>query len=381
VVALAEALDVPLATAWTHDIIASDHPLCAGRPGTIGTRAGNLIAQACDLLLVLGSRLNIRQVSYNWTAFARQAEIIWVDVDPQELRKPFIAAPERVIADLGSLVPALLAEARRTNDRPDARGAHAAWAQACRRTREALEPRREDYASTDAGINPYHFVMELFDAMAPDAIAVCGNASACIIPFQVGRLHLGRRMFSNSGSASMGYDLPAALGASVFDRERQVVAIAGDGSIMMNLQELQSMAASDANVVLVILENEGYLSIKQTQTNFFGREYGASPRSNLTFPDFVEIAAAFHLPVQELRLGMDWKAALRESMLRRGPHVVVARLDPGQEFEPRLKSRMVDGVIQTPDLDDMYPHLSETELAEARRLLWEPTGPRHAQGE
>src|SRR5208282_991590 len=160
----------------------------------------------------------------------------------------------------------------------------------------------------------------------------------CIVPFQLLHIRAGMRLFSNSGCASMGYDLPAALGAAVAAPGRSVICLAGDGSLMMNLQELQTLAAWAPDFLLVILDNGGYLSIRQTQSNFFGREFGASPSSGITFPDFAAVAAAFGLPVTRLGPDGDWRAELAALVEAHGPRVCVVPLDRGQEFEPRLRS-------------------------------------------
>ena len=165
----------------------------------------------------------------------------------------------------------------------------------------------------------------------------------------------------------MGYDLPAALGAAVANPSRRVVCLAGDGSIMMNLQELETLKAWNVDVLVVILDNDGYLSIKQTQQNFFGHDHGASPKSGVTFPDFTQVAKAFGLDAHVLDPEGNWKAQLREIVLAKGPRLVVAPLEISQEFIPRLKSKMVNGKIETPELDDMFPHIDENELAELRK--------------
>lgn len=359
-VPLAERLNVPVATAWTHDTIPSDHPLYAGRPGTIGTRAGNFVTQSADLILVLGSRLNVRQVSYNWDEFARNAALVWVDVDEAELQKPYVRPDVPVVADLRDFLPALLAAA------PGTPAPRTAWLEWCRDVRARFEPKPDDYPTRPGGINPYHLVFELGDRLDGRHVVACGDATACIVPFQTLRIPAGLRLFSNSGSASMGYDLPAALGAAAAAPDRPVVCLAGDGSVMMNLQELQTLAAWAPDLLLVILDNGGYLSIRQTQSNFFGREFGASPASGVTFPDFARVAAAFGLPVTTLDPGGDWRGQLDAAVSASGPRVCVAPLDREQEFEPRLRSRMRDGKITTPALDDMYPHLDDETLESVR---------------
>ncbi len=164
-------------------------------------------------------------------------------------------------------------------------------------------PRQREF---NGKINPYHFVEELFEHLDGDDIVACGNATACIVPFQAGKLNKrGMRMFSNSGSASMGYDLPAAIGAwfgAVAERgqQRRVICLAGDGSIMMNLQELQTIAHHRLPIKIFVLNNRGYLSIRTSQTNFFGRLAGEGPDSGVSFPDFVAVATAFGIPARRL---------------------------------------------------------------------------------
>jgi acetolactate synthase-1/2/3 large subunit len=360
-VALAESLGVPVVTAWTHDLIESSHPLFAGRAGTIGTRAGNFVVQNADLVVVLGSRLNIRQVSYNWSSFANGAKKVWVDIDTAELRKPYVRAELPIVADLADFIPKLLEYASAVKWAP----VHQAWIEWCRDIRSRYEPKESDYPLREGVINAYHFVMELFRRLKDDDIVACGDATACIVPFQCATLRGLQRLFSNSGSASMGYDLPAAIGAAVAARDRRVICLAGDGSIMMNIQELQSIKALGKNIKVFVLDNGGYLSIKQTQRNYFGRENGCSPESGLTFPDFEKVGRGFGL--ESMTLDADnWREQLPLFLRNAGPAICVVPLDRAQEFEPRLKSKIVDGVIRTPQLDDMYPFMSDAEIAAVR---------------
>jgi acetolactate synthase-1/2/3 large subunit len=243
---------------------------------------------------------------------------------------------------------------------------HNKWVVWCQSVKNRFSVKDSDYLVKDDYINAYHFIPELIRQAPDNSILACGDATACIVPFQTAFLKSGMDMFSNSGCASMGYDLPAAIGAAVADINRPVICFAGDGSVMMNIQELQTLATSNLNILLVILDNGGYLSIKQTQANFFGRFHGSNPASGVSFPDFVQVAKAFGLSTIDLDPS-NWRSDLTKVLRLRGPRVVVARLDQDQEFEPRLKSRMVEGVIQTPSLEDMYPHLDSEELAEIMR--------------
>lgn len=359
---LAERGQIPVVTAWTHDVFPNDHELFAGRPGTIGTRPGNMVVQAADLVVVLGSRLNVRQVSYNWDAFAPLAEIVHVDIDEPELHKPYLEGRSgmKIVSDLRDFLPAL-AQLASPPLRP--RDGWLAWV---RNVRREWEPREANYPIRTSGINPYHFVMELSTHLAPHDVVVSGDATACIVPFQVLPVVGEQRIFSNSGCASMGYDLPAALGAAVAAPGRRVLCFAGDGSLMMNLQELQTLKSWNPDLILFVLDNNGYLSIKQTQSNFFGRSTGSSPQSGVSFPDFCAVARGFGLEAVTLSVSEDWRGHLQQVLGSKGPLVCVVKLDQEQEFEPRLRSRMTDAGIVTPPLDDMYPHL-EPEVLEAIR--------------
>lgn len=352
--------NTPVATAWAHDIVESDFELFAGRPGTIGTRPGNFALQAADFLLVLGSRLNIRQTGYNFDSFAHEAEIFWVDIDPTELEKSHLSIENRFQGDLRVVLPSLVSLAKQKTF-PE----HSSWRSWIEELRD-FEPKFADYPTSDDGINAYHLVMALNGMMKPETVVVCGDATACIVPFQVMQIRDGRKLFSNSGIASMGYDLPAAIGA-LHATDAPVICLAGDGSIMMNIQELATLSGLNRDVLIIVLENEGYLSIKQTQTNFFGRSHGSGPASGVSFPDFKKVLEGFGIPVTSLRAGKPWEHELQLAVMNTGVRAVVVHLDPKQEFEPRLKSRATESGIVSPPLDEMYPFLPEAVTDEIRK--------------
>ena len=273
---LIDLLNIPVVTAFNaHDAIQSRHRLFCGRPGTIGDRAGNFVVQNSDLLLVLGCRLDIRQIGYNYATFARAARKIVVDIDPLELKKPTISPDCPIHADVADFQRALLASLAGTplELKSD-------WLDWCRQRIARYPVVLPEYWNRDDLVNPYCFVEELGRHLPEDWIVVCGDATACIVPFQALPIKKGQRMFSNSGSAPMGFDLPAAVGASVAADSRPVVCLAGDGSIQMNLQELQTIVHHQFPVKLFVLSNNGYHSIRQTQSNFFGgRWWAATPKA------------------------------------------------------------------------------------------------------
>jgi acetolactate synthase-1/2/3 large subunit len=362
---VAHRLAIPVTTAWTHDLIPTADPLFCGRPGTIGERAGNFTVQNADALLVLGSRLNIRQVSYNWASFARHAFLMQVDVDAAELEKPTVRPDLPIHCDLKVFLREMLRQLPESSYRPER---HRSWLSWCRQRVERYPVVQEKHRAAVSPVNPYHFVERLFAMLAADDVVVCGNASACIVPYQVARLQAGQRLISNSGAASMGYDLPAAVGAAIGRDGRRVVCLAGDGSIQLNIQELQTIAHHRLPVKIFVLDNGGYLSIRQTQSNFFGHLVGESPASGVTFPDMVKIAEAYGLSAMRLESSREFPS-IQALLDAPGPALCYVRLDPAQEIEPRMKSRQLpDGSMVSPCLEDMYPFLPPEELEENRPI-------------
>jgi acetolactate synthase-1/2/3 large subunit len=359
--AVIRRLRIPVVTAWTHDLIASDDELFCGRPGTIGERAGNFTVQNSDVLLVIGSRLNIRQTSYNWASFARFATKIQVDVDAAEFTKPTQRPDVAIHCDAKGFLREML---RQLEEGWGANATHEAWLERARQWKGKYPVLQEDQKHDGPPLNPYYFIDRLFALLDEDDAVVCGNATACIVPYQAGKLKRGTRLISNSGSASMGYDLPAAIGVAVAKGGR-VICLAGDGSLQMNVQELQTVVTNKLAVKIFVLNNGGYLSIRQTQNGFFqGRLIGTGATSGVTFPDFLKVGAAYGIPSFAVETLSDLEVVKAE-LAKPGPALFDVQLDVAQEFEPRLRSRILpDGTIQTPNLEDMYPFLSAEELAE-----------------
>jgi acetolactate synthase I/II/III large subunit len=354
-------LGVPVTTAWTHDLIATDDPLFCGRQGTIGDRAGNFAVQNADVLLILGSRLNIRQTSYNWQSFAPRAFKIQVDIDSAEFHKPTVKPDMAIHCDLRKFLTQLLSQCDTEDYAP---GAHDPWLAWCRERVQRYPVVQDRQRQPGPPLNPYYFVEQLSAKLANDDVIVCGNASSCIVPFQTMRLRKHQRLISNSGSASMGYDLPAAIGAAFARPGKRVVCIAGDGSVQMNIQELQTAVHHHLPVKIFVLNNSGYLSMRMTQSGFFGRLTGESAASGASLPDMVKVACAYGIP--SIRIDRQSQLAQIDLALAAdGPSLVDVVLDPNQEFEPRSRARQLpDGRIVSPNLEDMYPFLDEAELTD-----------------
>ena len=364
---LIEKLSVPVVTGWNaHDALWNDHPLYAGRPGTVGDRGGNMVTQSADLLLILGSRLNIRQVSYNWKTFAREAYKIWVDIDPIELQKPNVVPDMPVVADLADLIPALIAQPY-AGPTPE----HEEWLEWSRervRRFPAVLPEYYDHGPLN---HPYVAMEALFRALDVDDVVVTGNGSACVVSFQAAEIRRGLRLWTNSGSATMGYDLPAAIGAcAATGNQRRVIAIAGDGSIMMNLQEMQTIAGYGLPVKVFLINNSGYVSIFQTHRNFFnGVEVGGGPKSSVTFPDFSRLATAFGFAYFRADSHNDLPGAIAAALAAEGPVLCEIMVDEHVSFAPKLGAKAhADGRITSPPLEDLSPFLPREVLRENMRI-------------
>lgn len=356
-----EKIGVPVVTGWNaHDALWDEHPLYAGRPGTVGTRGGNFVVQNADLLLILGSRLNIRQVSYNWKSFGRAAFKIWVDIDALELQKPSVQPDLPIHADLAYLLPVLAGIPY-----PGPNPAHRKWLAWCRERNARYPAVLPEYWSQEE-VNPYCFMDELFRCLPHDANIVTGNGSACVIGFQVAHLKKGQRLWTNSGCATMGYDLPAAIGVHKASGGKSVVAIAGDGSIMMNLQELQTISGNRMPIKIFILNNNGYVSIFHSQRNFFnGHEIGGGPKSGVSFPDFAKLIPGFGLPFVRCAHHVDLTNAIQATLCVDGPAVCEIMLDEHQPFAPKLGAKTLpDGRIVSPALEDLSPFLTREELSQ-----------------
>jgi len=356
-----EFLNIPVVPAWnSNDLLPDEHPLYAGRPGIIGNRTGNFTVQNSDLLIVLGSRLNIRLVSYNWNNFAPKAFKVGVDIDEVELNKPTCRFDLKIVSDLSQFFK--LFKKERLNFKPKNNEGWLAW---CKERLEKYPVCLPEYWNLKENVNPYCFVEELSRHLKEDEVVVCADGTACVVTFQGIKIRKGQRVFHNSGCASMGYDLPASIGAYLgkLDAER-IICIAGDGSIMMNLQELETISSNRFPIQIFILNNKGYHSIRQTQHNFFKDNIiGCGTDSGLSFPSFEKIAYAFNFPYFSIKSHQDLKSNLKSIMSAKGAFICEVFLDLHQEFSPKLSSKKLeDGSMISSPLEDMYPFLSATEL-------------------
>lgn len=377
-----DALQIPVVTAWNaHDLLWDEHPLYCGRPGTVGNRGGNFVVQKADCILILGCRCNIRQISYNYKCFAENAYKIMVDIDANELSKPTLQIDMKIHADVKDVLCDILTKTsdETTSSQFDSvnsrneksvngeienaervNSERREWLSWARDINEKYPVVLPSYYEADKPLNPYVFLKEFSQMLPEGEEVICGNGSACVMTFQSFAIKKGQRLFTNSGCAAMGYGFPAALGCAIAEDGKRVICIDGDGSFMMNLQELATVAYHKLNLKIVLLNNNGYHSIRQTQTNLFSEHSltGVNSDNGVGFPDFKLLAMAFGVKYRKLDDLNDIKNEVTAFLNEVGPIILEVYVDEKQNFEPKLASkRLEDGTMVSPKLDDMYPFL------------------------
>lgn len=355
---LVEKLKVPVVTAWAaNDTLAGENALFMGVPGTLGTRSANFIVQKSDLLLSLGCRMNVRMVGYNKGDFGKNAYKIMVDICEAELKKPTYTPDWPICADVREVLEKLCAL---PYERPQE---HEAWLWWCKDIKNKYPVVLPEYHNNEKNVNPYVFTEKMFDALDRDDTIVCSNGSSCVMPIQVSKMKQGQRLFCNSGCAAMGYGLPAALGAAVALGGKRVVCLEGDGSIMMNIQELPTAKYYGLNMKIMIYNNNGYHSIRQTQKNNFGEPLvGVNGDSGVALPDFHKVAEAFGIPYYSIHKESEADEVLRKVMETDGIVICEAFVDETQAFAPKSSAKVLpDGRIVSPSIDEMSPFLPQEE--------------------
>lgn len=360
VLEFAEETRIPIVTAWNaHDLVWDEHELFCGRPGTVGTRGGNFVVQNADLLLVLGCRLNIRQISYNYKEFAPKAYKIVIDIDNNELYKPTVHVDMPIWADLKDVVDDLMKKDLSVVLSDE----HEKWLSWSKQVYLKYPAALPAYYENKERLNPYVFVTEFFKKLREDDEVVCGNGSACVIGFQGAVIKKHTRLFTNSGCAAMGYGFPASIGACVSRGGKRTICIDGDGSFQMNLQELQTVVYNKLNLKIIYFNNNGYHSIRQTQTNLFKGQplVGVCDGTGLSFPEAERLAYAYKIPFVRITKQEDIERLIK-AMEKDGPLFAEVVVDETQNFAPKLSSKVLpDGKIVSPEIDDMFPFLDREE--------------------
>ena len=367
---LAELLGIPVLTGMSsQDLIEEDHPLYAGRTGMTGTRAGNFAMAGSDLFLSVGSRISFLQTGFDYREWAREAYVILNDLDPLEFQKPNVRVDLPVIGDARELMTKLIARLREEGAEPSR-----PWCASCAGWLARSTARRRQFPPvTDAMKGPqsdgrgniYAFMDALSDELPGGAHLICSCGSSRFVGTQAYRIGKGQRFYTNSATASMGYDLPAAIGIARASG-REISLVTGEGSLMMNLQEMQTIRTNRLPVRVFLICNGGYHSIMQTQKAWFGEPFvGIGPESgDLEFPDPAELAKLFGFSSYLCAKNETLKEDLHEAMQLPLPALIEIRVSPLQGTEPKASSRKLpDGTMVSVPLEDMAPFLPREVLA------------------
>lgn len=372
-----ELLNIPVATGWDSiDEIYDEHPLYVGRGGIMGDRAGNFAVQNSDLVFAIGNRLSIRQVGYNWKTWAREAYVIMNDVCEDEMKKPTLHVDMPVWADAKELLEKMAARLEKTGEKVFTGND---WIERCQQWKKNYPVVLPKHYEDKNHANVYAFIKELSSRLSEGQVTVVGNGSACVVGSHAYVIKKNQRFIINSAIASMGYDLPAAIGAAVAehgdkalygrsltdDSVKDIILVTGDGSIQMNIQELQTIIHHKMPIKIFLINNQGYHSIRQTQTNLFNKNFvGIGPQSgDLSFPDMSKLAPAYGYPYLSCDDNDKLDETIDKALSMKGPVICEIFVSTEQNFEPKSSTkRLEDGTLVSPPLEDLAPFLDRDEF-------------------
>jgi len=352
---LIETWQVPVVSTWNAlDLIHHAHPLYVGSPGVVALRAPNFAVQNCDLLIAIGCRLDNIITAYNPGNFARAARKVVVDVDKAELDKPGMEIEEKVHGDAAVVINAWLdAGCSSTVDR-------SAWLARCQDWKARYPVNDGKPFDSSESISHYQFVDALSDAIPENTLIATGSSGLAVEAFySTFRSKPGQRVFLTSGLGSMGYGLAAAIGACLGNSKQRTVAVESDGSLMLNLQELATLRGLDLPITLIVMDNQGYASIRNTQRNYFESRYIATgANSGLHMPDLGAVAEAIGIRCFSIESLEELKASLQQAIQTEGPTLCIVRLVTDESLWPKAAAiPQTDGTMLSMPLEDMTPLL------------------------
>lgn len=357
---LIKKLHVPvIGTFARYDIVRNDSEYFFGRFGTIGNRMANFAVQNSDLIIAIGARLNVRAISYNWEYFGREAKKVVVDIDINELNKHTLNPDLKINSDAKEFIVRLIEkiDEKKTPSYDE-------WFEKCVTYKNKYPTIDKSRQEVKGFVDSYNFYDVISDVTKDDAIYVFGNGTACVSSYQSLRLKKDQKVIVNSGCASMGYDLPAAIGACYANDKKEIICVTGEGSLQMNIQELQTIIHNKLPIKIFILNNGGYISIRNTQNGFFkGNKVGADSESGVSFPDTVKLADAYGFKTFKIENQVNLKTQLNEVLKTEGPVVCEIMLSTEEKMQPKLSSEIKpDGKMVSKPLEDMFPFLDREEF-------------------
>lgn len=364
---LLEKLQIPVLSTWqAADIIKDDHPLFVGRAGQYGQRHANFALQSCDLLLCLGTRVALPQRGFNDANFAPNATKIIVDIDDTELSKFEFENYKPICSDVRQVI-------EKISNKVDEIISFESWLSLCNVWKKKYSMVNEDYSSE--GINSYFFIDKLSDYLNDDEIIVTDMGTSLTCTHATIRLKKDQRIITSTGLGEMGFGIPGAVGASLASGKR-VVLVCGEGSLMMNLQELQTVQNLNLPIILLLLNNSGYLTIKHTHHALYktnGNAAATDARNGVTFPNFEKVAYAFDLDYKYVHDEQSFQNLLNKFHDINKSVFIEIKMPEYQELIPKMAVQINDkGEMFTPSLEYMYPFLPQdivtTEMQIARSI-------------
>ena len=368
---LVNILGVPVITGMSSvDAMESEHPYFAGRSGGTGTRPGNFALQNSDVLLSIGNRQGFAQTGFQYQDWARGSYTILNDIDENELKKPSLHVSLPVCGDAGDLIRKLICAAElRGADETNPLFKGRDWIRQCQVWKQKYPVvTAKHYETIEEGCtNIYAFYEELSKAMQEGQTLMVSVGTSRVAGSQAFRVKKGQRFITNPNTASMGFCLPAATGICVAQPGKPVVCVTGEGSLQMNLQELQTIWQNRLPVKLFVINNQGYHSIRQTQQSYFepplvgvGAESG-----DLSFPDLSKIIPAYGFSYRAVHAAEELPETLHQVLEETGASVCEVFVTKYQKTEPKTSAKKLpDGSMVSAPLEDMYPFLSKEELEE-----------------
>ena len=366
---LVETYRLPFLTARNaNDMAPWDHELYAGHPGTFAQRGANFAVQTSDLYLAIGTRLSLAQTGYNAKDYARNAKVIMVDIDQAELDKDTVNLHLKIQTDAKLFLDELNRQLYR--EKLDNQQ-WVQWLKQCQQWRRKYPVVLPEYREQIGSVNSYHFIDVLSDVLTPDDVVVTDMGFSFQNTHQAFRVKKGQRVFTNCGLASMGWGLPAAVGACFARGKKRTVCIAGEGGLLMTIQEMATVMHHRLPVKLFVLYNGGYLTIKQTQElGFEGRLMGSDEESGISFPDLMKIAEAHRFKAVRLTSHQNLKTQIEDIMNHEGPVLCQIMMDPNQLQAPKaINRRNADGTMKQTPLEDSYPFLDPKEVEENLSII------------
>ncbi len=351
---------IPFLLSWAgSDLVNNEHQLYVGKAGVYGQRHANLILQAADYVLAIGTRLAIPQIGYSLEELAPEARIDLVDIDPIEVRKLGERATEAINADAGKFL------SRLTDEIPhNLESNYSNWLDHIDKVKAKFPLIASEHEDKNGYMNSYRVIDRLNNYFKDDSITVTDMGTALLSGFYGLNLKEKQKLMTSTGLGEMGFGLPAAVGAAIGNPEKEVICLNADGGMMMNLQELQTIAHHKLNIKIFIFNNDGYLMIKRSQLALLeGRFVGVDANSGLTCPEFEKVSAAFNIPYFRLRNWEDFDNGFSDFLTHTGPGIVEIYMDPVQGFFPRLMTTASpSGSLVSPPLEDLSPLISIEDL-------------------